>query len=94
MIKIIAKFFIKEDEFEKALQLCEKLVAKTRKEAGCVSYEVYQDNNDKNQIVILEEWKSQEYLDKHSQANHFKFYVPQIVALSTEKITNFYSKVL
>ncbi|MBS5788897.1 MAG: antibiotic biosynthesis monooxygenase [Clostridioides difficile] len=94
MIKIIAKFFIKENELDNALNLCERLVAETRKEDGCISYEVYQDKSSKNQIVILEEWKNQDCLDKHSQADHFKYYVPQIVELSKDKTTNFYTKII
>lgn len=94
MIKIVAQFFIKENEIENVLELCKPLVEETRKEAGCIKYEACQNNNDKNHLVILEEWENQEYLDMHSNSDHFKKYVPQIVALSENKITNFFTQVI
>lgn len=81
MIKIIAEFDMKPDRVSEAVQLAEELVAETRKEAGCISYELFQDTDRANHLIFLEEWESQAVLDRHSASEHFTRIVPQIAAL-------------
>jgi len=62
----------------------EELVESTRKEEGCIKYELYQDEKDSRTLVIVEEWESKESLDKHWSSDHFARIVPMIGDL-TEK---------
>lgn len=82
MVNIVAQFFIQEGKLEEALKVITELVEKTRQEAGCIKYEVYQDDKDSNHLILLEEWESQAILDKHSASDHFKALVPKIGELS------------
>lgn len=95
MIKIIAEFFIKSDSIGIARQLAEELVLTTRKETGCIAYDLFEDTADYQHLVIVEEWESQEVLDIHSASEHFTRLVPQISAQSyQEAIIHTYSKVV
>jgi quinol monooxygenase YgiN len=41
------------------------LVAPTRKESGCLNYDLHQDLDDKSAFVFYENWRSKKDLDKH-----------------------------
>ena len=84
MVKVVAEFFIKEDALEEAHNFLTELVAETRKEKGCITYDVFADNSNKTHLVLIEEWESQEILDIHSASTHFMTLVPKIVDLSAK----------
>lgn len=58
----------------KQLEMMQTLVAMiepTSKEAGCISYCIFIDIEDKNRFCLLEEWKTREYLDQHIASHRF-----------------------
>jgi quinol monooxygenase YgiN len=81
MIKVIAKQFVKSGKLEEFLPVAKHLVEETtKKDAGCIRYEMYQDLNDPLVVTVMEEWESQEALDKHMKASHFVDSIPKIGA--------------
>lgn len=95
MIKVVAKNFIKKDKIEEVLEHIKELVAITVKEEGCIKYEIYQDENDKSILTMIEEWESKEALNNHMASEHFKRIVP-IIGRFSEKAgeINLYKKVI
>jgi len=85
MIKVIAKHFVKEEKVDKVLDLAKDLVEQTLKENGCINYAMYQDQENKKLLVMVEEWNTKEALDKHMVSEHFKRIVPQINELLEKK---------
>ncbi|MCL2658458.1 MAG: antibiotic biosynthesis monooxygenase [Betaproteobacteria bacterium] len=95
MLKVVAQFFIKNGEVEKALTLAKTLVLETRKENGCVSYELCQSLGKDTHIVFIEEWESQAALDAHFQAPHFVDLVPKLQAMTErEAVITAFNKVM
>jgi len=45
-------------------------VAPTRLEEGCLRYDLFVDLSDGRKFTFIEEWTSQEALQKHSQSSH------------------------
>jgi len=86
MIKVVAQFFFKAEEVENALALAKDLVVETRKEKGCVSYELCQNKENSKHVAVIEEWESQEVLDAHMQTPHFTDLVPKLQALTEQDI--------
>ena len=43
----------------------------SRKEAGCLRYEVLRNNADPRVFVLYEEWTSNVHLDAHNKTAHF-----------------------
>ncbi len=84
MIKIIAQFHFKETEINNAVNLAKELVEASRKEEGCVQYDLLQSESDSALLVILETWASAEVLDVHSASEHFTRIVPQLSAMCTQ----------
>jgi len=84
MIKVVAQFFIRNGEVEKALTLGRELVLETRKENGCISYELCQSLKNDGHIAFIEEWENQAALDTHFEAAHFMDLVPKLLELTEQ----------
>ena len=59
---------------EKQLEVMQTLLSMiepTGKEAGCLSYAVFCDIEDKSLFSLLEEWKTREDLDRHIRSHRF-----------------------
>jgi quinol monooxygenase YgiN len=48
------------------------LVGLTRKEPGCLCYNLHQSKSDKTQFMFYEQWASKEALDAHGKTPHMK----------------------
>jgi quinol monooxygenase YgiN len=48
------------------------MVEPTRKESGCIKYDLNHDPAQKGVFWFVEEWATQSDLDKHHQTAHFK----------------------
>lgn len=55
---------------EELKSICLRLIEPTRKEAGCISYELYQDSTNPGKFTFIEHWKSKEHLDIHMKTPH------------------------
>lgn len=95
MIKVIAKKLIKEGKVEEVIKLYKELVEASRKEEGCIKYELYEDEKDSRILAVIEEWESKDALDKHMNSEHFTRLVPMIGELTEKKLDmNIYNKLI
>jgi len=72
IVHVIATFVAapgKEDELEEALVA---LVEPTRREAGCLRYDLVRGHGRSAELVFIEEWESVPHLDAHSQTDHLR----------------------
>lgn len=72
MIIVTAKMKVKQDFKSDFMVETEPLIENTRSENGCISYNLYNDIDDPNQLVMLEFWKDMDSLDAHMDTAHFK----------------------
>ncbi len=49
---------------------CQKLIDPARKENGCISYEYFEDLQDKNTLVFCEKWESHDLWQAHMKSEH------------------------
>jgi quinol monooxygenase YgiN len=54
------------------------LLAPTRKEPGCISYDVHQSVDDPAKFLFHENWQSKEALDRHMRSPHLQKLVPRV----------------
>ena len=59
----------KEASLKKALLA---LIPPTRKEPGCLNYDLHQDTEDPARFVFHENWTSKAHLDAHLERPHLK----------------------
>lgn len=55
MIKVVANFFVQKNEIDEFIELSKELVEMSRKDSGCIKYELYQDNENPRIFAIIEE---------------------------------------
>jgi len=67
---IVALFQFKENDIMDALELLKKLVIETRKEEGCLQYDLVEDRENKGVFFIVELWESEEHHHQHNGTDH------------------------
>ncbi|MEI0531780.1 putative quinol monooxygenase [Brachyspira pilosicoli] len=93
MIKIIAKNYIKNDKKERFLKLAKELIIESRKEEGCIAYDIY-ESIDGRSLTFIEEWKDEEAIKSHNNSNHFKTIVPKLAEfIDGEMDVSLYKKI-
>lgn len=79
MIQVVAKHNVKPREIDRFIEMAGELISKTKRlDAGCIRYGLFQDLKDPAILTIIEEWESQDALDRHSAAAHFRELVPKL----------------
>ena len=53
----------------------EKLIPITRAEAGCIQYDLHQDNDNPVHFMFYENWESRELWQAHMSAQHLSDYM-------------------
>ena len=70
-LTIVARILAKPEQRELVKAEVLKLVEPTRKEKGCINYDLHQDNENENLFIFYENWESEELLKAHTQSAHF-----------------------
>ena len=78
MIKIVAKFVVKDECIDRFKELASELVEKSAKEDGNAFYTLNQSTKAANEFAFIECWKDKESTDKHGASEHFTRIFPQL----------------
>lgn len=71
MFTLIIQCPVKVEKKEKFEKLARKLMADTRKEKGCLSYDIGSVKGKENIYCWLERWENDEALEAHKHTPHF-----------------------
>ncbi len=71
-LRVIAKIKARPGKANDLLSLLSTLVEPTRKEPGCISYKLLQNNEDPTDFALIEEWQNSTTLQSHFATKHFK----------------------
>ena len=84
-------FYTVSDEANraKAIEIAKELVAASRLDAGCISYDFLESATQPGEYMIIETWENDSVLDLHSNATHFATYVPQLHELGEMRLERF-----
>ena len=74
-LTIVANVTAKPDKIDLVKTELEKLIAITRAEAGCLQYDLHQDNEDPAHFLFYENWESRELWQAHMSAQHLQDYM-------------------
>ncbi len=87
---IVAKLNIKKAFKDQFLELAEKLITNTRKEEGCLSYNLYQNSfSEDPEFMFYEEYKNEEAINIHSSSDYLvNFFKNVKPLLSSEAVIN------
>ena len=71
-LRVVAKIKARPNKVNELLSILSSLVEPTRKEPGCISYELLQNKEDPTDLAFIEEWQSDKALQSHFATKHFK----------------------
>ncbi|MCD9854673.1 antibiotic biosynthesis monooxygenase [Epilithonimonas sp. JDS] len=69
-IYLSAVIHIKENYMMDGIELLKKLVIETRRENGCIQYDLFEDHRNKGVFFIHETWATSEDLHSHQVSDH------------------------
>ncbi|MUJ19474.1 putative quinol monooxygenase [Aliivibrio fischeri] len=78
ILTIVARIEAQEGKTELVKTEMLKLLDPTRKEVGCIQYDLHQDNENPNVFVFHEQWESEECLQAHLDTPHIINYVKAV----------------
>lgn len=70
--EVIVKWKIKASETARVLELLPELAAKSRSEAGNISYAVYQSETDPNELILHECYADAAAAEAHRNSEHYQ----------------------
>jgi quinol monooxygenase YgiN len=94
MLKVVSKAGVKEDKVDEYKRLVAELAVDSRKESGCISYQLLQDTEDQKILTFVEEWKDKDAFDFHTNTEHFKRIIPTLRQYREKSEVNFYNVVV
>jgi quinol monooxygenase YgiN len=62
------------------------LTAPTRREAGCINYDLHQDIENSTRFVFHENWESRSHLEAHLASPHMRSFGGKVAALLAEPV--------
>ncbi|WP_271767043.1 putative quinol monooxygenase [Aquimarina algiphila] len=87
-LTIIARILAKDEKRELVKNELIKLIDITRKEKGCINYDLHQDNQNKNLFLFYENWESRELWQTHMNNTHLAEYIKATDGAVEEFILN------
>jgi quinol monooxygenase YgiN len=81
---IIAKLSVKPEKVKAFTEAAKEIIEKSNKEAGCKSYQLYQDPYNSTKFIFVEEYKNQAAIDAHFASDYFKAFGPKITDMVQE----------
>ena len=80
MIVVVGRVRTDADRREALVRVGQAVAAASRAEEGCISYRLYEDTETENEFVFVEEWQSEEALQRHFATTHIRDFMAAITA--------------
>jgi quinol monooxygenase YgiN len=71
-VRVVARVVARPGKEDELRTLLRGLIEPTRREPGCVTYELLQNTVDPTDFTFVEEWCSEAELDAHLQSPHLQ----------------------
>jgi len=81
-------FIAKDGCEDKLKELLEAMVEPSKKEDGCLNYNIYQYKDDKKRFMAVETWENEKALDGHKTSEHYKIYKSSYEPYVFDKFTD------
>lgn len=72
MIIVIAPFKTKQGERGNFVRAAKPCVEATRKESGCIMYELHLSTDNDQDLIFVEKWRDRDALREHLDSAHIK----------------------
>lgn len=93
ILTIVARIEAKPEHIKRVKTALLKLIEPTRKEAGCLQYDLHQDNENPEVFVFYENWQSRALWQTHMNNDHLRRYMEETEGAVTSFTLNEMSKI-
>lgn len=84
VVMLLAKNVIKKENKEAFLAFAKIMIEETRKEPGCLSYDLLADVETEDTYYFVEKYQDEAAVEAHRASAYFCTYVPQMRVLKAE----------
>ena len=84
MICLLVKLALKKGTESAAAAGFVKMTEATRKEPGCIFYQVHQHKDDPTRFMVYEQYKDDDALAAHRNSHHFQHYLTNDIYKNVE----------
>ncbi|MCY6370589.1 putative quinol monooxygenase [Clostridium ganghwense] len=85
MLQTVSKIYVKEEQINEFVEVFKGMIEPTKKEKGCIQYEMYQDEEKPSTLIVLEQWECREDFDNHMKSEHFERIAPKMSEYMTKE---------
>ena len=68
-------FLAKRDCIEELKALLKSTIEASKKEQGCLMYEVFQTKTNLVEFIVIDSWENEEALNKHYESEHYLYFI-------------------
>lgn len=87
-VRVVARFAVQPDRADEFIEAARRtMVEPTRKEPGCIEYDLCQDLSEPGRFVMVETWESEEALAVHLGLESLQAAVAALMPLAAEPPT-------
>jgi quinol monooxygenase YgiN len=83
MIVVVGRVVTDTARREDLVRIAQAVARASREEKGCLSYRIYEDTEIENEFVFVEEWESQQALQRHFGTPHIAQFMRAVPAAVT-----------
>ena len=87
MVTVTAHIKAKKDLEENLKKELLTLIEPTRSETGCITYDLYHDQQNKSHFMFYESWENKSDLEQHLQKPYIKSFMDRADELLAEPVT-------
>ena len=80
MIVVVGRVISDAEKREELIRVGQTVAAASRREAGCISYRLYEDTEVEDEFVFVEDWESDAALKEHFTTPHIAEFLKAIPA--------------
>jgi len=81
-------FIAKEGCEDKMKELLTAMVEPSKKEDGCIFYDIFQYENNRRKFSAVESWRDNDALDGHKASSHYAIYKSSFEPFCDEKYSD------
>ncbi|MCU0547444.1 MAG: antibiotic biosynthesis monooxygenase [Oscillatoriaceae cyanobacterium Prado104] len=81
-LHVVARLTAIPDKVEELKSLLLSVIEPTRREGGCIKYELFQSQANPADFTFIEEWESEELLQIHLASTHIQAALSQLEGLA------------
>jgi len=81
-------FIAKDGQQDKMKELLSAMVVPSKREKGCLFYEIFQYKENRQKFMAVETWADESALDGHKASEHYAIYKSSYEPYCREKYSN------